>query len=65
MVNCGSGAYIALKLVTYFIFSWNSGSGFNNSAELIDLWGVLLCAKWISIEKMNIYGDLKVVIDWI
>lgn len=48
----------------------DTGVWTNSRPEIIDLWRVLTCAKWlllrnIMIEDIMIYGEGKGIIDWI
>lgn len=62
---CGHGDFLILKVGSSFHFSWNSGSWRNNRVELITLWGALLCDKWLVIEDLVVFGDSKVILDWV
>ena len=33
--------------------------------KLIALWGTLLCAKWLGIETLKVFGDSKGVREWV
>lgn len=71
--KCGCGAVIILELAKYFHFWWEGRHWTNSRPEIIDLWRVLTCAKWlllqnimnIMIEDIMIYGEGKGIIDWI
>lgn len=39
--------------------------GTNIRVEVIALWGLLFFARHINLGQINIYGDAKIVIDWI
>lgn len=55
-----SGAYFAEIRPTKkfrFLGIWN------NRAEIIALWGVLIGAKWLGLESL--FGDAKGIIDWV
>lgn len=56
---CGSGMFIVIKPRDYHHFRWFSGKGSNNRAELLALWGVLLCANWLAIDEIVVFGDSK------
>lgn len=45
--KCGGGAYIVLELGQYYYFYWNNGFGTDSQVEIIALWGILFCAKWL------------------
>lgn len=63
-------AVIILELAKYFHFWWEGRHWTNSRLEIIDLWRVLTCAKWlllknIMIQDIMIYGEGKGIIDWI
>lgn len=45
------------------LLEWGPGS--NNKAEIMALWGALLAAADFQLQNVNIYGDSKLVIEWI
>lgn len=45
------------------LLEWGPGS--NNKAEIMALWGALLAAADLQLQNINIYGDSKLVIEWI
>jgi ribonuclease HI len=62
---CGAGGIIkthASKVIKWYI---NCGAGTNTKAELMGLWATLTLATLWSIEKIQVLGDSKVIIDWI
>lgn len=62
--KCGNGAYVVLDLRQHSHLYWNSGFGTNSRAEVIAPWGILFCAKRLSLEKLDVFRDSKVAIDW-
>jgi ribonuclease HI len=62
---CGAGGMI--KTQTSKVIEWyiNCGAGSNTKAELMGLWATLTLATQWSIEKLQVLGDSKVIIDWI
>lgn len=63
--KCGSEAFIALDCGQYYHFYSNIGTGTNSQVEVNTLWGVLFCVKWLSLESLDVFGDTKVVIEWV
>jgi ribonuclease HI len=62
---CGAGGFFkshATRITKWFL---NCGAGTNTKAELLGLWATLTLATLWSIEKIQILGDSKVIIDWI
>jgi ribonuclease HI len=62
---CGAGGIFkshATRITKWFL---NCGAGTNTKAELLGLWATLTLATLWSIEKIQILGDSKVIIDWI
>lgn len=47
----GNDMYIFISLGDFFHFIWSSGKGSNNKVEILALWGVLFCAKWLTLMK--------------
>lgn len=61
---CGCGMVTYQDPDELYCFKWCSGQGTNTREELLALWGILLCANWMGIEDIDIFGDSKVIIDW-
>jgi ribonuclease HI len=62
---CGAGGFFkthSSRITKWFI---NCRAGTNTKAELMGLWATLTLAMLWSIEKIQILGDSKVIIDWI
>lgn len=60
--KCGCEAYIVIEPDTFYHLWWKGGRGTNNWSELVALWGTLLCAIWLGIETLKVFGDSKSVI---
>jgi hypothetical protein len=62
---CGAGGII--KTLESNVIKWhiNCGAGTNTKAELMGVWATLTMATLWSIQKIQILGDSKVIIDWI
>jgi len=48
----------------YIFIRYASGSGTNNKVELTALWTLMETAKKKDLRKLQVLGDLKLVIDW-
>jgi ribonuclease HI len=62
---CGAGGTI--KLSASLVHKWylNCGSGTNSKAELMGAWATLFLANLLSLPKIQILGDSKVIIEWL
>ena len=62
---CGTGAFI--KSHGSRVIGWilNCGHGTNTKAELMEVWATLTIAHHLAYTKLQILGNLKVVIDWL
>jgi ribonuclease HI len=49
------------------VYKWllNCGTGTNNKAELMGVWASLRLAIHLSIQRIQIMGDSRVIIDWL
>ena len=61
----GCGAWIKLSQRERIHIHWNAGTGSNNKAELVALWGGLRLAVLLQLQEVHIYGDSQVVIGWV
>ncbi len=50
---------------THFSIHWNGGSGSNSKAEAMALAGLLKFCLFLNLHHVSIYGDSKVMIDYI
>jgi ribonuclease HI len=62
-----SGVGGIIKLSTTTVYKWflNYGKGTNTKAELMGAWSTLYLANLLSIQKIQIPGDSKIIIDWL
>jgi ribonuclease HI len=63
--NCGAGDVIkscSLKEYRWFL---NCGEGTNTKAELMGAWAALFIAKQLDISDIQLFGDSKVIIEWL
>jgi ribonuclease HI len=61
---CAAGGFFkthASRVTKWYI---NCGAGTNTKAELMGLWATLTLASLWAIDKIQILGDSKVIIDW-
>jgi len=63
--GCGCGAQIDVSTSLRYKFYLCGGEGTNSRAEVLALWGLLYCARWLDIDSIHIFGDSRVVIEWI
>jgi ribonuclease HI len=62
---CGAGGFFKAlpnKVTKWFL---NCGEGSNTKAELLGLWTTLALASLWSMDHLRVFGDSRVVIDWI
>jgi len=62
---CGAGVFFKSHATRITKWVLNCGAGTNTKVELLGLWASLTLATLWSIEKIQILGDSKVIIDWI
>jgi len=63
--KCGAGGifkFSSQKVCRWFL---NGGSGTNSKDELLGAWGTLTMEKMWNITKLKVFGDSKVIIDWL
>jgi ribonuclease HI len=62
---CGAGG--TFKMHPEWTTKWYlcCGRGSNTKAELLGLWATLLIASYWSLDHIQVFGDSKVIIDWI
>ena len=63
-VVCGAGGMLLLSDVHYFSFKAGLGLGTNNFVELCALKLLLILARRHSVDKIQIFGDSQLVINW-
>jgi ribonuclease HI len=61
----GAGGIIKWSTTTGYKWHPNCGEGTNTKEELMGLWATLFIANYLSITKLQILGDSKVIINWI
>ena len=62
---CGVGAVLYLEEGHFFHARWGLGEGTNNKAELMALYMLLLLAFEKGIQRLQVFGDSSVTINWI
>ena len=61
---CGAGGMLYLSVDHFFTFKAGLGMGTNNFAELYALKLLLTLARRNSVDKIQIFGDSQLVINW-
>jgi ribonuclease HI len=62
--NSGVGGILSIAHNHFIKWTFNSGVGTNNRAELLGIWTTLLLAKFLNLQTLVIFGDSKLVINW-
>jgi len=62
---CGAGGVIKTYDISVYGWFFNCREGTNTKVELLGVWATLLLEKHLSLHKLQVLGDSKVVIDWI
>jgi ribonuclease HI len=62
--KCGVGAVIKCPVLGTFRLKMNCGSGTNTKGELLALWCILYFACFKKINRLQLVGDSKIIIDW-
>ena len=57
------GCYLKQGSLFFIKVGWRQGT--STKAELMSVWGLLQFASIIGILDINIYGDSKVIIEWL
>jgi ribonuclease HI len=63
--NSGAGGVIRINEHRYYKWIFNCGPGTNTRAKLLGAWALLTLASRLSISKLLVQGDSKIVIDWL
>jgi ribonuclease HI len=61
-----SGARGIIRISDSTVYKWtfNTGPGTNNRAELLGVWVTLFLASRLHLTELQIIGDSKIIIDW-
>jgi hypothetical protein len=62
---CGAGGVLKLPDLTCIRWTFNVGQGTNTKAELLGAWAAIRLALHLSIRRLHLVGDSKVVIAWL
>jgi ribonuclease HI len=62
--NNSAGGVICINQNYLIKWSFNTGVGTNNKAELMAVWTTLFLSKILNLQTIQIIGDSKLVIDW-
>ena len=60
----GAVIFLLISDSHHFHIKMGCGSSTKTRAELLDLWALLYFAKKIGIQRIHIFGDSMVVINW-
>jgi ribonuclease HI len=60
-----AGGIIKISASTVYKWYLNCGTGTNTKAELLGVWATLYIANYLSISKLQVLGDSKVIINWL
>jgi hypothetical protein len=62
-----SGVGGVLKINEHLAYKWtlNCGQGTNTKAKLMGVWATLTLASRLSITYIEVFGDSRIVIDWL
>jgi ribonuclease HI len=63
--QCGAGGVIKTPDLSVYRWFFNCGEGSNTRAELLGVWATLTLATHLSLQKLQVLGDSKVVIEWL
>jgi ribonuclease HI len=61
--SCGAGGVIKTGDALEFRWYFNGGEGTNTNAELLGTWASLFIANHLDIQKIQLLGDSKAIID--
>jgi ribonuclease HI len=64
-ISCGAGGVIKTPDLTVIRWIYNCGRGTNTRAELMGAWATLMLADHLSLHRLQVMGDSRVVIDWL
>jgi ribonuclease HI len=62
--KCGVGAVIKCPFLGTFRLKMFCGNGTNTKGELLALWCILYFACYKKINRIQLVGDSKIIIDW-
>jgi ribonuclease HI len=63
--SCGAGGVIKISEILIYRWFFNCGGGTNSKAELLGIWASLFLANFLGIQRMQAFGDSKVIIEWL
>jgi len=62
---CGVGGVIKKSDLSVYKWYFNCDEGTNTNVELLRVWATLLLENHLSIHKIQILGDSKLIIEWL
>lgn len=64
-MQCGAGPILCIYASHYYNILYTPGRDYNTKAELATLWVLLFMVGSLNLCKVHIFGDSKIVVDWI
>lgn len=60
-----AGGILRITENSYYTWTFNCGQGTNTRVALLGVWATLNLAARINLEALQIFGDSKIIIDWL
>jgi ribonuclease HI len=64
-LQSGAGGLIRINDKTVYKWTFNCGPGTNTREKLLGVWATLNLAARLNIDALQVFGDSKIVIDWL
>jgi hypothetical protein len=64
-LQSGAGDLLWTSKNSHYRWTFNCGPGTNTRAELLGIWATLHLASRLNIKALQIFGDSRIVIDWL
>ena len=61
----GAGIILYISKTHFFHSKFGCGRSTNTIEELLALWGLLFLASTMGLPKLMLFGDSRIIIDWI
>lgn len=62
---CGVGALLKINYSCFYKLRMGCGKGSNTRGELLTLWSLVHFSYTKQVSNLRVYGDSKVIIDWV
>lgn len=63
--SCRCGVWLRISPTCHYKIHWSGGFGTNMRAEILALWGLLWIASQLCIDDLWVFGDSKVLVDYV